>query len=497
MGQKSLVKSSIFNIVKTFSSIVFPVATFAYASRILGDTGIGQVNFTKSIISYFTMIAMLGMTYYGTREGAKLRDDPVRFSQFSQEMLIINGCTTAFAYALLILAMLMVPKLRGYESLLFVNSLAILLQGMGMEWMYQALEEYRYIALRSVLFQWIAFAALFFFVRRPSDVVPYARILLLSSSGSYVLNFVNARKYIRFHHYDGYHIKKHLKPLLWLFAMAISIELYTVLDSTMLGFLKGDAAVGRYTAAVKVNKMINTLITAAGSVMIPRFSYYVHRKEQEKIKTLVNSVYNLVFLFSVPAAVGLFMLSDEIILLFSGAGFASAGLTMRILTPIVVIIPFSVVANLQIFVPMEQEKLILQSTLTGAVTNFAFNLLLIPRFAENGAAVATVLAEGAVTVVCFWNIGKFYDRKRIFSKYAQYWIAAVPIPVISVLIRRLPIHFVLRMCITIPVAAACYFAILTALKNPYLAECREILYRWLEKRSKKNGRCNGSDSDDR
>ena len=467
---KSLLRNSFFNLVKTFSSLVFPVVTFAYASRILGDTGIGQVNFTKSFISYFTMIAMLGMMYYGTREGAKLRDDPMQFSRFSQEMLIINGCTTVFAYALLIIAMFAVPKLLTYKTLLLVNSFAIVLQGMGMEWMYQAVEEYRYITLRSVLFQGISFVALFLFVRRPTDVVSYAVIQLLSSSGSYVLNFVNARKYIRFQRFDHYEIKKHLKPLLWLFAMTVSIELYTVLDSTMLGFLQGDAAVGRYTAAVKVNKMMNTLITAAGAVMIPRFSYYIYKREAKKVTYLVASVYNFVFMLSIPIAIGLCLFSVEIILLFSGEGFASAGLTMRLLTPIVVIIPFSIVANLQIFIPMEKEKLILQSTLTGAATNFILNMILIPRFAENGAAVATVLAETAVTAVCFWNIGKLYDRKTVFAKYSQYWIAAVSIPAIVIPVKYIPVHYIWQMCISIPVSAACYFTVLYLLRNPYLLE---------------------------
>lgn len=157
------------------------------------------------------------------RGGAKLRDNPVKFSRFSQEMLMINGCTTLFAYVLLIIAMLAVPKLKGYEALLFGNSFAILLQGMGMEWTYQAVEEYRYIALRSVLFQGIALIVLFLLVRKPDDVVPYAIILLLASSGSYVLNFINARKYIRFCRFEHYEIKKHLRPLLWLFARAVSL----------------------------------------------------------------------------------------------------------------------------------------------------------------------------------------------------------------------------------------------------------------------------------
>lgn len=475
LEKKSLLRNSLFNIIKTFSNLIFPVITFAYASRILGEAGIGQVNFSKSVISYFIMIAMLGMKYYGTREGAKLRDDPVHFSRFSQEMLVINGCTTLFAYVLLIIAILVVPKLKGYETLLLVNSIAILLQGMGLEWMYQAVEEYRYIALRSVMFQGIAFIALFLFVRRPEDVIPYAVIRLLASSGSYVLNFINARKYIHFCRFERYEIIKHLKPLFWLFAMAVSVELPTVLDSSMLGFIIGDAAVGRYTAAVKVNKMINTLITAASAVMIPRFSYYLQSKENEKIKSMTTRVYRFVFMISIPCAIGLFMLSDEIILLFSGEEFARAGFTMRLLTPIVIIMSFSIVTNSHIFVPMKKEKLILQSTITGAITNFIFNMLLIPKFAENGAAMATVLAEASVSAVCLWNIGKFFDRKEIFSKYIHYWIAALPIPAVVLLTNYLPVHYALRMCISIPISVVCYFAVLLLLCNPFVLEIKNNL----------------------
>ncbi len=466
----SLVKNGIFNGLKVLSSVIFPVASFAYAARILGDSGVGRVTFARSIVSYFIMLAMLGMNYYGTREAAKLRDDQEGLSRFSQEMLLINAVTTLAAYFLMLAAMVFVPGLQGYAPLLLISSVAIVLQGMGMEWLYQAIEEYRYIALRSILFQFISLAGLLLFVRNADDVLTYAVILLVASSGPYVLNFVNARKFIRFRRYPYYEIKKHLKPLLWLFAMAVSIELYTVLDSTMLGFLQGDAAVGRYTAAVKVNKMVNSLITATGATLIPRLSYFIAQNKIEQLRTLVNKAFNYMFMFSVPACMGLFMLSDEIILLFSGSSFASAGLTMRILTPIVVIIPFSVVVNLQIFVPMGRERLILLSTMIGAITNFTCNMLLIPRYAENGAAVATVLAEGAVTAVCFKNIGKFYDRKKIFRHYYQYWIAAMPIPIIVLLARNISTHCVVEMCIAIPISVLCYFAILGMEKNPYFIE---------------------------
>lgn len=475
MQGKSLFHNFIFNFIKTASNIFFPVVTFTYSARILGVDGVGQVNFAKSVVSYFTLIAILGMNYYGLREAAKVRDNKSSLSKFTQEMLIINGCTTVLAYVLLVVVMTMVPKFHGYEALLLVNSLAILLQGMGMEWLYQALEEYRYIAVRSVLFQIGALAAMFLFVRDEKDVLPYAAVTLAASSGSYVLNFINARKYISFRHCSNYEIRKHLRPILWLFAMAVSIELYTVLDSTMLGFLKGDNAVGLYTAAIKVNKMVNTLITAMGAVLIPRLSYYIGGERYGEVESLIKKAYNYIFLLSVPAAVGLFMLSDEIILLFSGSEFAAAGLTMRIMTPIVLLIPFSVMTNQQTFIPMRKEKLILISTSVGAVTNFTLNLLLIPRYAENGAAVATVLAETAVATVCLMNVRRYFDMKQILRSVWQYWLAAAVIPIVVLLIKLADVPYFVHISLAIPLSAVLYLVILLLLKNQYVKEAIHMI----------------------
>lgn len=481
--KKSIPRNLVFNFLKTFSSLVFPVITFTYAARVLGDAGIGRASFAKSVITYFTMLAMLGMNSYGTREAAKLRDDREKLSKFVCEMLMINGCTTFIAYVLLFAAMRAVPKFHGYEDLLLVCSLAILMQGMGMEWLYQALEEYQYIAVRTVAFQFIALGALFVFVRQRDDVIAYAAVTVFASSGSYVLNFINARKFVYFRKLSDFHIREHLRPLLWLFAVAVSIELYTVLDSTMLGFIKGDASVGRYTAAVKVNKMVNTLIGVLGIVLIPRLSYYIGRGECDRVNTLVRKAYNFVFLLSVPASVGLFLLSDEIILLFSGSGFASAGFTMRILTPIVMIIPFSFTTNQHILVPMGEEKRILVSTTVGAAVNLLCNSLLIPRFAENGAAAATVIAESMVALVCFLNIRRFVDIRQIFGVYWQYWAAVLPTFVFTWLLRFLPVHYLVRMVILMAASAGSYFAVLYLLKNPYFSEALSLLNKKIRRRS--------------
>ena len=467
---KTLFQNYVFNLIKTLNSILFPIITFTYSARILGVDGVGKINFVKSIISYFTMIAMLGMNYYGTREIAKRRDDREGLSKFCMEMLIINGCTTLLAYALLVMAIISIPLLREYSILLAICSVAIALQGMGMEWLYQGLEEYRYIAIRSVLFQIIALITMFIFVRDDSDVIPYTVITVMASSGSYILNFINARKYIQLNRNIHYEIRRHMKPLLWLFAMAVSIELYTVLDTSMVGFFKGDIAVGLYTAAIKIERMVNTLIASVGVVLIPRLSFYIGKGKYQETDELINKAYNYVFMLSIPAAVGLYVLSDDIILLFSGHQFASASITMRLLTPIVIFIPFSMLTNQQIFVPMGKEKIILLSTSVGAGVNFTMNMLLIPHWAENGAAVATVIAELAVAFVCFINGNIQFHVKRFFKCYYQYWLAAMVIPIVSFLFQKDSLSHVLRIVIVIILSGVGYSVLLLFMKNGYLID---------------------------
>lgn len=471
----SITINFMFNFLKTFSSILFPVVTFTYSSRILGVDGVGKVNFAKSIISYFSMFATLGMNYYGTREAAKLRDNRHKLSKFTHEVLLINGSTTVISYVALLIAMLYISRLKDYTLLLVVNSFSIFMMGMGMEWLYQALEEYKYIALRAMAFQGVALIIMMVTVKSAEDIVNYAIVSVLASSGSYIFNFSNSRKYIEFHWYGNYEIKKHLQSLVWLFALAISIELYTVLDSTMLGFLKGDFAVGRYTAAIRINKIVNTLITSLGVVLIPRLSYYIGRGEEEHFKLLIDKAYNFVFMFSVPACLGLFVLSDEIILLFCGSDFETAGFTMRLLVPIVLVIPFSVVTNQQTFVPMGKEKLILISTCAGAVTNFVFNFLLIPLYSENGAAVATVMAESVVAIICFINARRNLGIRAVFYQYYQYWIAGLPILALGVWVSKLKLGTVVTILITVALSAISYFSILLFMKNKYLIEIFKII----------------------
>ncbi len=480
MRGKSVLGNYLYYLFRLLGVNCFSLVSFAYSSRVLGVEGLGRINFSRSVISVFVMIAMLGIHPYGIREAAKARDDREKLSKLTREILCINLVSMLFAFLLLVLSICFSSVLRDYRPLLWINSISILLSVLGMEWLFCALEEYALISVWAILFRIAGILMMLLFVRDQTDVAVYALINVMATSGSLIVNFIYARKYICFRKGETLGLRKHLPSILWLFVMAVTIDLYTVLDTVMLGWLSEDRAVGCYSAAIKMIRIVNAVITTLGAVLAPRLSYYIGNREEEKILTLVRKGYNFGFLISIPSAIGLFVLSDEWIRLFAGSGYGGVGFTMRILTPIVVLIPFSMMTNQQSLIPMGREKLVIISTGVGAVTNMICNRVLIPRYAENGAACGTLIAECVVALICFINVGRFFDIRAIFRRYYQYWVAALPIFAIAFGVKWLFAGYPLRIAVTVLVAVIWYAGVLWMFRNEYYEEALARLRGFLK-----------------
>ena len=258
-GEKSVVVNLVANGIKTLMSVLFPLITFPYASRILGAEGIGKVNYASSIISYFSLVAALGISTYAVREGARIRNNRQKFNQFAKEMLRINVLTTLITYIGFCI-FLCLPILRVYKTLLVVFSLGIWFTTIGMEWLFIIQEEYEYITKRAVLFQFISLILLFVLVRNRADYIWYAALTVISSGGSAILNLWHSRKLVDWRQKCQYSYRRHVKPILLIFGTSVASNIYMTMDTTMIGALQGDAATGIYTAASKINLVISTLI---------------------------------------------------------------------------------------------------------------------------------------------------------------------------------------------------------------------------------------------
>ncbi len=334
--QHSLKTNFAYSVARTFLQLLFPLVTFPYVSRVLLPEGLGKIQFAQSVVSWFVILASLGVNAYGIREGARLRDDKKALGTFAKEIFAIHLVATVVAYVLFGIALFMVPKLAEYRTLLFVCSANILFTTLGIEWLYGALEEYRYITVRSAFFQFLSLVLLFALVRSPDDYVVYALIGVGANALSAVCNLILSAKYIDFRSRASLGLFKHLRPMLLLFGTTLAISLYTILDTTMLGFLAGNTEVGLYTAATKLTKIVVVLVSALPTVWLSRFSLYADRGEADVIAALFRKAAQCVLMVTLPAMCGLFVLGKPLVLLFCGSAYAGSIPVMQLITPIVV-----------------------------------------------------------------------------------------------------------------------------------------------------------------
>ncbi len=397
-GESSIKRNALLNIIRTSLSIIFPLITFPYATRILQPEGIGKAQFSSSIISYFVMIAGLGIGIYGIRETAKWRDNAEDLTQITKELFFLNLLPTIFAYILLCVTLFFIPKFNAYKKLLLIYSATILFSTIGLEWLYSGLEQYAYITVRQFAFQFLSLILLFVFVKGEGDVSKYALISVFANVGSNICNFVHSRKYINWKQPVKPEILKHLKPVFILFGMRVAASLYVTLDTTLLGFLTEDTQVGYYEVANKMTRIVVSLITSVTAVMLPRLSFFVAKNDFTAFTTLSEKSFEMILLFSMPMSAGLFVLSENIVLLVSGTQFEFAIPVMRVLSILVLIIPISNFFGNQIFLPLGKEKISLYAMLIGAVVNIVLSVFFIYQFGAFGAALASVIAETSIAI---------------------------------------------------------------------------------------------------
>lgn len=399
MKTHSIKFNFIMNALLTVSSVIFPMITFPYYSRVLGAEGAGSVGFALAVVSYFTMVASLGVPTYGIRACAKVRDDREKLSQTVQELLIINGITTAIMYVAYFLSLAVVPKFAQQKEILTVVSIAIVLNTMGVSWLYSALERYTYITLCTVAFKVLGVVLMFTFIHKPEDYILYGGVSAIASYGSGILNFINMRKYISLKKTGPYDFKRHIKPILTFFMMSASISIYTNLDKVMLGFMKTNTDVGYYDASVKIKTILVSVVTSLGTVLLPRMSFYIEKGEKEAFQKTVTKAFRFVIVAASSLMLFFMIFARESILAISGTEFLPAVLPMQLLMTTLLLIGLSNITGIQILTPMGKENLVLKSILWGAGADFLLNLFLIPNYAASGAAFATVVAELMVLVV--------------------------------------------------------------------------------------------------
>lgn len=471
MQIKSVKFNFIMNFILTASNFIFPLITFPYVSRILGASGTGKVSFAISVVSYFTMVAALGIPTYGIRAIARARNNQEKLNKTTQEILSIHLVMMILVAIVYIIAINFIPRFQSDKTLFLVVGVTILLDPLGVNWLYQGLEQYGYIAKRSIFLKFVGLILMFMFIHSPEDYVFYGVTSILASVGSNVLNFINLRKYVSLKPVGNYNIKRHLKPIMILFAQVIAVNIYTNLDNVMLGFMKTDVDVGLYTAAVKVKSILVSLVTSLGVVLLPRLSYYIIVNKKDKFYALIRKAYNFVIVVALPLMLFTIFYARDCLIFLSGKEFIGATLAMQIIAPTILLIGLSNLLGIQVLTPLNKEKQLVYSVVAGAIADLILNIIFIPKMGAAGAAFGTLVAELVVLLV------QVFYLKRLFFDIAskiQYWKVIIALVLASETSIKLS-SYVNMIFLKLLIAGVSFFAVygivLLLSKEKFVKDC--------------------------
>lgn len=473
MKEKSLLKNSFYNILYKAINIVFPLVTSAYVARVLMADSIGKVVAAQNVVSYFTLLAAMGIPTYGVKLIAQFRIKSKELDKAFSELFLINFVLSVVCSAAYYGLIFKVNYFDGKETLYAICGLNIVFNIFNVDWFYQGIQEYKYIAIRNFIFKCISLAVLMYFVKEPQDYMIYALISSGALVGNYIFNILRIRKYIAFT-FKNICIREHIQHISILFVAAIAVEIYVLADITMLDILCNSAVVGYYTMSMRVIRVIRGLVVAVSSVFLPQLSYYYHNGKQIEFYALSNKGIHILAVLSVPAALGLSMVADEAVIFFFGTGFSNSIFITRLLAISIVTVALSNFIGMQILVTLGKEKITTISTICGAITNIVLNYFLIRAYGHIGAAIASVITEGVVTAIQLFMVRKYmifeFGWKRVFP-------AAISLIVCVCGLKFLNVSVGLKLFLECGVGVFVYGTALIAVKDEFALNILQIIQR--------------------
>lgn len=478
----TLKKNATLNIIYKLSSIIFPLLVYPYVSRILLTDNLGKISFFTSLTNYAMMIGSLGVSTYGVRATAKVRKDIKELSIVAKELLMLNTIVTAIVLFVLVVTVPFVTKFRENWPLLLLSCVQIAIAPFSMEWLYSGLEQYSYITKRAIAFKIISLILIFMCVHQREDYITYAAITAFGFMGNYVCNLVHSRKFIDYKIKTHWQIKRHVKGLIILFASILAINIYTNVDTLMLGFIDSDRAVGLYDIAVKAKTVLLSSINAISAVLFPRLSYYLAEGNQELYNKVLRKSISIIFFIALPLATFFFIEARDVILILGGKNYVDATLCMQILMPILLISGFSNITGQQILLPHGHDTGYMKAVVLGACVDVVLNAMFMPKFSLYGAAVATLMAEITQMITQLVQSKKYLKGNFEFRTVCKFVISTVISSIALLLVRKVFVSNVLiSLIVYFIVFIVTYSIIMLILKVDFVIDIIEQFHFKIKK----------------
>lgn len=432
MSKRSIKRNYMYNLAYQLVTLVTPFITTPYISRILGADGIGISSYTNSVVTYFVLLAVLGTTDYGQRGIAYYQDEIRERSRMFWEIFCLRTFTSLFC--LLLFYIFIRDSQYGFIYLLqAVNIVSVIFD---ITWFFQGLEEFGKTVGRNMLVRVLNLVFIFSFVKSYEDLPLYIASLTVSALIGHIVMWFSLSKYLCKVPRQEIKPFRDFRGVIQLFLPQIAIQVSAVMDKTMLGIITGsDFENGYYEQVDRIEKICMTVVSALGTVMVPRISYVIAKKQKELMEHYIYQSYRFVWLIALPMMIGLMAIADQFIPWFFGSGYEKTILLIRIFSVLLCIVGISNVTGVQYFIPAGKQRQFTTSVAMGMAVNFVMNIVLIPRFLSVGAAIATVVGELTVTVVQLVMVKRTFSIRAILSTSKTYLLGSLVMGVILVIIK--------------------------------------------------------------
>lgn len=413
--RKNFVYQTFYQILTVF----MPLLTIPYLSRVLGADGVGIYSYAYSIAAYFETFILLGITLYGNRRIAQVRDCEARRRKEFRDIYSIQFIMSVMT---IILYMLFAGAVRKFDVIYLLLLPDILSASLDITWYFWGTEQFRRVTVINAGARIASVVLIFLLVRTPEDVWIYALITSMYNLTRQGLLWIFERpRNLLFSLRRGTY-RKHIRPVLLLFLPVIAISVYKIVDKIMLGALSDEFEVGYYHMADRIVNMPISILMALNTILMPRISNLAARKEEGAIDRLLGRSVEFMAYFSNATAFGLCAVGPVLIPWFLGDAYSKCVYLLYIMAPVIVILSFEQIMRSLYLTPHLMDREYTVSVFIGAGLNFIFNAVLIPVMGSNGAALGTLAAE---TGVCVFQI--FVIRKKIpvFGYLREYMTYAV------------------------------------------------------------------------
>lgn len=465
MAQKSIKKNYIYNLTFQILTLIIPLITTPYLSRVLGADGIGTFSYIESVSSYFVLFATLGLTIFGQREISYVQDDRKKRSIIFWETCLIELVATLLCIVAYIIFSLH-QKNSDLYLVLVINLISVIA---NISWFFQGLEEFGRIVLRNIIFKILGVIYIFTFVTEKDDVIFYlfgvAFFALLNNLSYWTM----LPKFIDKPSLKDLHPTRHLKTVFTLFAPTIAISIYTVLDKTMIGLITDDAFEnGYYEQATKMSRVALTVVTSLGVVMIPRIGFMFSQKNIEAVRQSMYRSYRFVWMLGIPLTLGLIAVSQNFVPWFYGKGFDKVIPLLSVLSLLIIAIGINNVTGVQYLISTKRQNTFTFTVIIGAIFNFLLNIYFIYYWKSIGAAVASVVAETIIAILQLIIVRKELSSKVILKCGIHYYLAGLVMFAVLLFIRDNFEPSVINTAMLVSIGAAVYFTVLIIQKDDFL-----------------------------